>query len=57
MTRHIDPEFTMARIDAMGIPCPYCHADADRECYDPATGYVLQNQPAHVRRLQEVGVL
>lgn len=54
---HIDPEFTMARIDAMGIPCPYCRADADRECYDPTTGYVLENQPAHYRRLQEVQVL
>lgn len=52
-----DPEFVMARIDALTVPCPYCRAEVDQECADPSTGYVLEKQPAHVRRMQEAGVL
>ena len=54
--RH-DPAFTIARVNAMQVRCDYCHAEVDRECYDPRTGYVLEHQPAHVRRLQEVHAL
>lgn len=57
MTKMIDPEFVMARVDAMTVRCDYCGAPADEQCADPVTGYVLEHQPAHVRRLQEAHVL
>ena len=52
-----DPDFVMARVNAMDIECAYCGAEPDRECYDPRTGFVLENQPAHYRRLQDAHVL
>ena len=51
-----DPEFVMARVDALTIACPYCRAPVDEQCADPVSGYVLEHQPAHYRRLQEVHV-
>ena len=45
------------RANAREITCPYCGARPGEECFDPRTGYVLEKQPAHVRRMQEAGVL
>lgn len=52
-----DAGFILARVSAMTVKCAYCGADVERECFDPQTGYVLENQPAHMRRLQEVHAL
>jgi hypothetical protein len=52
-----DPDFIMARVNALAVPCPYCRAPADEPCADPVSGYVLEHQPAHMRRLQEAHVL
>lgn len=50
-------DMVMQRASALTIPCPHCGAASGDKCFDPQTGYVLENQPAHVRRLQEVHVL
>lgn len=52
-----DAGFVMDRVTSMTIACPYCKAPMDRECADPQTGYVLENQPAHNVRMREAGVL
>jgi hypothetical protein len=52
-----DPEFVMARVNALAVPCPYCRAPVEDLCADPISGHVLEHQPAHVRRLQEAHVL
>ena len=52
-----DAAFVMDRVTSMTIPCDYCGAMPDRECFDPKTGYVLENQPAHNIRMREAGVL
>lgn len=52
-----DPEWTMARVNAMTIPCSYCRVLADEVCVNPATGYELEFQPAHMLRLVEAHVL
>jgi hypothetical protein len=52
-----DAAFIMDRVTSMTIPCLYCGALADRECADPKTGYVLENQAAHNIRMREAGVL
>jgi hypothetical protein len=52
-----DPEFVMARVDALQFCCPYCAAPPEEECYDPRTGYRLEHQPAHLMRLREAHVL
>lgn len=45
------------RATALTIPCPYCPADAGRECFDPRTGVLLERQAAHYRRLQDSGAM
>lgn len=50
-------EDIIQRSAARQITCPYCGARPGEPCYDPSTGYVLEKQPAHVRRMQEAGVL
>ena len=57
MTKYRDPEWVMERTSAMTIACPYCPARIDEECFDPKTGYVLEQQPAHSLRMREAGVL
>lgn len=52
-----DASFVMDRVTSITIPCPYCGADVERECFEPRTGYVLENQPAHNVRMREAGVL
>ena len=50
-------EEIIQRATATEVVCPYCGARPGDPCFDPKTGYVLEKQPAHVRRLWEAGVL
>lgn len=50
-------EQIIQRATALTILCPFCGALVGRECFDPRTGYVLVNQPAHNIRMREAGVL
>jgi hypothetical protein len=47
----------MQRASALTIYCAYCHAQPGEPCSDPSTGYVLEFQPAHFRRLQDAQVV
>ena len=50
-------EQIIQRATALTIPCPFCGAEVGRECFDPRTGWVLEKQAAHVRRLRDAHVL
>lgn len=43
------------RVAALRFPCDHCHKPVDELCVNPATGYELERQPAHLKRLQAAG--
>lgn len=43
------------RADALRFPCGHCHKPVGELCVYPRTGYQLERQPAHVKRLQAAG--
>jgi hypothetical protein len=50
-------EVAIQRANALTIRCEYCKADPNRMCFDPRTGYELELQPAHTRRLRDAQVV
>lgn len=50
-------EQIIQRATALTIPCVFCGAGVGRECFDPRTGWVLENQAAHNMRLRESGAI
>jgi len=45
-----DPAVT-ARVAALRVRCPHCHANAGQHCHNSATGTRLRNLPAHHDRI------
>lgn len=50
-------EQIIQRATALTIPCPYCGAEVERECFNPLTGSLLEHQPAHNIRMRESGAI
>lgn len=52
--RLIIAERALTKARALTVECPHCAAEIGQECFS-RTGVILVHQPAHFRRLQEVG--